>query len=192
MRRELDLKRRLHSLESLSEAVGAMKSLSAHHYRDVRKAVEPARVYREGIQRLAAWAGAELAAGAGGAGLLVIGAEVGLCGGYNAHVIDLGARQRAELGKGPTFCVGRRAAALLARLGPDVDRTYSGPAGVDGVTGLLLKLAEDMLTTYAGEGLSSFDIVYTPFQGVGATTPRHVRLLPIETVQSTASTSRRR
>jgi F-type H+-transporting ATPase subunit gamma len=45
---------------------------------------------------------------------------------------------------------------------------------------LLLSLAEDVLTLFAQQRLSSFDIVSSRFGGVGTTRPTAVRLLPIE------------
>lgn len=180
MKREVELKRRLRSLHALGEAVGAMKSLSAHHFREARGAVEPARAYRTGVERIVGFAGANLGAGHGAAGLLVIGAELGLCGGYNATMIEAGARRRAELGDGPTFSVGHRGAAMLRRRGVNVIRVYRGPTSVRGVTGLLLQLAEDVLTTYANQNLSSFHIVSSRLGGVGAASPQSVRLLPVE------------
>jgi len=180
MKRELELRRRMHSLQALEEAVSAMKSLSAHHFREARKAVEPARAYREGIERILGWVGTTLAAGEGPAGLLVIGSELGLCGSYNARVVEAGARRREELGDGPTFCVGHRATTLLARRDVEVNRSYGAPASVGGITGLLLRLAEDVLTRYATERLSRFDIVSSRFGGVGLVQPTSVRLLPFE------------
>jgi F-type H+-transporting ATPase subunit gamma len=180
MKREYEPKRRLRSLQSLGEAVRAMKSLSAHHFRDTRNAVEPARVYREGVERILARAGATLGAGSGPPGLLVIGGELGLCGGYNAHVVAAGAQRRAELGQGPTMCVGHRAGALLARRDVEIRRVYGAPTSVRGITDLLLRLAEDILTTYVAERLSSFDIVSSRFGGVGIDRPISVRLLPLE------------
>jgi F-type H+-transporting ATPase subunit gamma len=188
MKREIELKGRLRSLEALGEAVSAMKSLSAHHLREARNSVQPARRYRDGVAQILEWAGATLTAGDGGAGLLVIGAELGLCGGYNAHLIELGARHRAELDHGPTFCVGHRAAILLKRRDVDVDRVYGGPTSVRGITALLLKLAEDMLTAYATERLSSFDIVSSRFAGVGKASPASIRLLPVEPEESDVTT----
>ena len=179
MKREIELERRLRSLQGLGEAVGAMKSLSAHHFREARRAVGTAGRYRDGLERIAGWAGASLPAADGGAGLLVIGAELGLCGGYNAQLVEPGTKQRKALGEGPTFCVGRRAAIQLGRRDVTVTRTYPGPTGVQGITGLLVELAQDMLTTYAAEDLSSFDIVSSTFAGVGKTTPSTSRLLPI-------------
>jgi len=180
MKREVELKRRLRSLGSLREAVGAMKSLSAHHFREARQAVEPARTYRDGVERILGWTGASLPAGDGGRGLLVIGAELGLCGGYNAEMIDAAAKRRAELGEGPTLCVGHRAATLLGRRDVAIAKTYDGPTSVLGIPGLLLSLAEDVLTAFANESLSSFDIVSSRFGGVGKASPATVRLLPIE------------
>jgi F0F1-type ATP synthase gamma subunit len=102
MKREVELSRRLRSLEALGQAFSALKGLSAHHFRQARNAVEPARAYREGVERLFRWSGAAIGAGGGGgAGLLVIGAELGLCGSYNAQLVDAGAARRAELREGP-------------------------------------------------------------------------------------------
>ena len=181
MKREYDLKRRLRSLQTLGEAVSAMKSLSARHFRETRSAVEPARVYREGVERFLGWAGAGLPPGDGPAGLLVIGGELGLCGGYNAHLVTAGAARRMELGPGPTLCVGHRAGALLARRDIEIGRVYAAPTSVRGIADLLLNLAEDVLQIYVTERLASFDIVSSRFDGVGIDRPTGVRLLPLET-----------
>lgn len=178
MKRERDLTRRVRSLEVLGEAVSAMKSLSAHHFRQCRAEVEPARIYRSGIERLAGIAGAALAGGDGPAGLLAIGSQLGLCGGYNARVAALAAQQRAELGDGPTICVGQRAAALLARHGVAIAITHAGPTSVGGLPELLLSLAGDLLRRRARERWSSLDVVSTRFEGVGASDPALTRVFP--------------
>lgn len=180
MKREVELERRLRSLKALGEAVGAMKSLSAHHFRDARRVLEPARAYRQSVERIAGWVGASLPAGDGPTGLLIIGAELGLCGSYNARLVDAAAERRAELGEGPTLCVGRRAAAMLGRREVEPHKVYEGPTSARGITGLLLELAEDVLTRYADERLSCFEIISSRFDGVGNTPPTRTRLLPIE------------
>lgn len=179
MKREHDLGERLHSLEALGAAVGAMKSLSAHHFRAARAGLEAARAYRDGISRAAGIVGAALPAGDGPSGLLVIGSELGLCGGYNTHVVAAAARRRAELGAGPTLCVGRRAAAYLARLAIDVDRTYPAPASVQGITEVLLRLAQDTLGHYVARRMACFEVVSSRFEGVGVDRPTTTRLLPV-------------
>jgi len=180
MRREIELKRRLRSMKALGQAVGALKSLSAHHFRHARQTVEPARIYRDGVGRILEGSGVSFPSGDGAAGLLVVGAELALCGGYNTQMVEAGLRCRAELGAGPTFCVGHRAHILLGRRGIELQRTYHGPTSVEGLASLLLKLAEDVLTSFASENLASFDIVSSRFSGVGAASPTTVRLLPIE------------
>ncbi|MCA9711449.1 MAG: F0F1 ATP synthase subunit gamma, partial [Myxococcales bacterium] len=57
---------------------------------------------------------------------------------------------------------------------------------VRGITGLLLELAEDVLTTYADEQLSCLEIVSSRFQGVGATPPTTTRLLPLQATNAEA------
>ena len=180
MKREYDLKRRLRSLQTLGEAVSAMKSLSAHHFRETRSAVEPARVYREGVERFLSWAGTALTPGDGAAGLLIVGGELGLCGGYNARIVAAGAGRRSELGPGPTLCVGHRAGTLLVRRDVAIRHVYAAPTSVRGITELLLRLAEDVLQMYVAERLATVDIVSSRFAGVGNAQPTSVRLLPLE------------
>lgn len=191
MKRELELTRRLQALRTLGDAVGAMKSLSAHHFREARHAVEPARAYREGLDRLRGWAASTLPAGDGPSGLVVMGGELGLCGAYNAQIVEAGVARRAALGPGPTICVGRRAASLLGRRQVTLVATYGTPTGVRGIPALLLQLAEDLLTRYARQQLSSVEIVSGRFGGVGAVRPVSVRLLPFD-VRVATTTARPR
>jgi F-type H+-transporting ATPase subunit gamma len=178
MKRSADLERRLRSLEALGEAVGAMKSLSAHHLRESRGAVAPARAYREGVERILASTGASIPRGNGPCGMLVIGAELGLCGGYNSRMVAAATEHRHGLGAGPTLCVGHRASMLLARQGIEVARTFGAPTSTRGVPALLLQLAEEALDTYVGHGLSRLDVVSSRFGGVGVETAVVAQLLP--------------
>lgn len=184
MKREHELKRRLRSLSTLGEAISAMKSLSAHHFREARGAVEPARSYRQGVAQLLRVTGVSLPAGMGPAGLLVIGGDLGLCGGYNARLVAAGRQRRDELGEGPTICVGRRLGVLLGRRRVEVRHIYAAPMSVRGIPELLLRLAQDILTMYAKEQLSSFEIISSRFGGVGAEHPTTTRILPFEAAPS--------
>jgi F-type H+-transporting ATPase subunit gamma len=187
MKREVELRRRLRSLEGLGEMVGALKSLSAHHFRELRKSVRPAREYREGIEEILKVSGASLPGGTGPAGLLVIGGELGLCGSYNAEVVQSGVRARQALGEGPTFCIGRRAAALLRRSAIDVQFPYGAPTSLHGIASLLLRLMEDVLEVHVARRMGSFDVVASRFDGIGVTHPVRVRLLPVAVEPSHAA-----
>lgn len=179
MRRAQELERHLRTLETLGEAIGAMKSLSARHFRDSREAVAPARVYREGVEAVLHGAGASLTAGPGPALLLVIGGELGLCGSYNARLVAAAVREREALGPGPIVCVGHRAATLLSRRGLEVSAAYRGPASVAGIPEFLLRLAEDVLTAFMKERRSILEVISARFEGVGRAPAVVARLLPI-------------
>jgi F-type H+-transporting ATPase subunit gamma len=180
VKRELDLARHLHSLTTLAHAISSMKSLSAHHFRQMRAELQSARSYRTGIDHLLESTGARLPAGRGAKGILVLGADLGLCGGYHAALVAAATERRRELGPGPTYCLGRRTGRLLVRHGTDVARTYTAPSSVHGVTEALLGLAQEVLTEYVTRDLSSLDVLSACFEGVGSYSPRFTRLLPVD------------
>lgn len=181
MKRENSLRRRLKSLETLSSAVGALKSLSAHHFRSARAALPAARAYREGIDdALAALGIHQSGAAHGDPAILVIAADLGLCGGYNwelaATAIDHHHQSQAQR----VYCVGHRPVSSLRRSGLFVDRQYSAPTSVSGLTDLLLQLAEDLLVDYLDGRFSSLNVISARFQGVGQFIPVSTRLLPVD------------
>lgn len=192
MRRENELRRRLRSLSTLGSAVAAMKSLSARQFREARAALDTARTYREGVARLASDSAASLPAGNGPAGLVLVGAELGVCGGYNARLAAFAHAHRAELGDGPTLCVGRRTAGMLERRGVKPLEVYRAPASVPGITEVLLRVAERMLVLYVAEDLASFDVVSSALEGVGASRPSATRILPIEPLEPGGARTHRR
>ncbi len=179
MKREHELELRLKSLSTLHQAVVAMKSLSAHHFHAARGALGPSRSYREGVDRIIESTGAELGAGVGPRGLLIIGGELGFCGSYNARVASEGVAYRSQHSDGPTVCVGRRTAAALRRRGLQLERVHATPSSAAGMTHALLTLAEDVLGLYMAGRLSAFDVVASRFRGVGVVEPRVVTLLPL-------------
>ncbi|MCA9631138.1 MAG: F0F1 ATP synthase subunit gamma [Myxococcales bacterium] len=178
MTRELDLKRRLTALSGLRDAVGAMKSLSAHHFRETRSVALSAREYRAGVESIVARVGCALRPGSGPVGLIVVGAELGLCGGYTSRVVEKALERLAETGPGPCFCVGKRTRSLLERRGVEVSGSYPGPSGVRELDSLLLGLAERLLRAFVEQDLSALDVVSSHFAGVGSQQPKVVRLLP--------------
>jgi len=180
VKRERDLELRLQSLETLGQAVTAMKSLSAHHFRTVRQALDPARAYRDGVDQMLDRTGARLPAGGGPVGLLVIGGELGFCGAYNARIAEAATALRAEAGPGPSLFVGRRATLYARRRGLVVDRAYSSPASLEGMTEALMQVAEDILTDYIALDCKRFVVLNHRCQGVGVFDPLATTLLPID------------
>lgn len=182
MKRENTLRQKAESLETLSEAVGAMKSLSAHQFRAAREALPAARAYREKIDEILSAIGVRQSTASGTArGVLLIASDLGLCGGYNSRLTEAAIARHRDLDASTLYCVGRRPRRILERAGLTIDRHYESPSGVSGLTELLLQLAEDVMDDYVDGAFGILEVVSARFDGVGAFTPIHTRVLPLET-----------
>ena len=180
MIREQHLRRRLHTLETLNEAVSAMKALSAHHFRLSRQALTPARVYRTQIETAVAEVGVHHETNSTARrGLLLIASDLGLCGDYNTRLVQAAIDEYHREGEGPLYCVGRRSRAVLAKYDVDPQRVYHAPASVDGLPSLLLQLAQDMLDDFLRQQMGSLFVVSARFEGAGRFSPVVTRVLPI-------------
>ena len=186
MKRENALRRRLRSLETLTEAVGAMKSLAAHHFRSARAALPSARAYRQDIDEAIAALGLHQAntTAREASGLLLVAADLGLCGGYNSQLTGATVERHRKSPAQRVYCVGHRPISALKRAGLNVDRAYNAPTSVAGLTDLLLRLGEDLLVDYLDGMFSTLDVISAQFQGVGEFAPVSTRLLPIDPHQS--------
>lgn len=180
MKRELTIRHRLDSVRMLNDAVNAMKSLSAHHLRASRAGIAPARAYRDGIDALLASTGITQAAPATQtSAVLLIAADLGLCDGYTQRLVDAAVAER-RTGPGPFYCVGRRSLRALKRDGiQDIARDYEMPTSADGVTHILLTVADDVLGGYLRGEYGRLLVVSARFDGVGAFTPTVTRVLPV-------------
>lgn len=181
MRREHSLRKRLHSLETLSEAIGAMRSLAAHHFRTARSALPAAQAYREGIDQALRTVSLHHPPPSGdAAGILLIAADLGLCNGYNSQLTAKAIEQHRLLDARRMYSVGRRPRSALRREGITVQREYTAATSTAGLTELLLHLAEDLLDDYLNGRFGSLTVVSARFDGVGSFTPVSHRLLPID------------
>lgn len=185
MKREHSVRRRLHSLETLSEAVGAMKSLAAHHFRSARSALPAAHAYREGVDEAIAAIGLpEREMSCNASAILLIAADLGLCGGYNSRLAVAAIDHVDRLNAKRVYCVGNRPLSVLKRSNLVVDRQYSAPTSVSGLTELLLSLGEDLLVDYLDGQFESLNVVSARFEGIGQFAPICTRLLPIDPPKS--------
>jgi len=183
VKREQSLRRRLRSLHTLHDAVGAMRSLSAHHFRLLRKALPEARGYRDQMQQIIAEVGLHQKLHAQApTGLVVVASDLGLCGDYNSELVRATMRQREEHGPGPLYSVGRRIRGALSRAGIELSQTYDTPASVQALVHVLLALAQDVLADYATERIGRLFVVSARFEGVGRFSPVSALVLPIEPV----------
>ncbi len=188
MKREQTLRRKLHSQRTLHEAVSAMRSLAAHHFRVARAAVPAARAYRQNIDRALGAIGISQPPRAETApGLLVVAADLGLCDGYSSRVAELTLKRHHEQPSAVVYVVGRKALPALQRAGLPIDHQYRTPTSAAGLTPLLLELAQDTLSDYLSGKISQLDVVSAKFEGVGVFHPEITRVLPVTPVEKSAS-----
>jgi F-type H+-transporting ATPase subunit gamma len=178
--RERVLERHLRTLGTLEEAVGALRSLSAQHFRAARAPLEAVRAYRDEVGRfLAVLEPAGTSSPGGPAGLVVVAADLGLVGDYTARLVREALALRSEVGPGPLVCLGRRAVAPLIKAGQKLEAIQPAPTSVAGLTGVLLPLVDALLALRREGRLAALWLVAARFEGAGAYTPVGVPLLPV-------------
>jgi F0F1-type ATP synthase gamma subunit len=180
--RERVLLRRLRTLETLDEAVGALRALSAQHFRAVRGLVPAARAYRDEVAAsLGVLGDAGALDGEVGAppGVVLVAADLGLVGDYVPRLVHEALALRAEQGAGPLFCLGHRAVAPLERAAVRADRVLDAPTTVASLPGLLLPLVDEILAARRSGALGALWLVAARFEGAGRFSAVRVPVLPV-------------
>ncbi len=177
------LRRRLRTLETLEEAVGALRSLSAQHFRSARAVLPSARAYRDELDAMLGVLGpgietAEVASAAP-AGAVLFASDLGLVGDFTSRLVRETLDLRAACGAGPVLCVGRRALSALARAGVSPATIQPAPSSVAGALGVLLPLVDEILSLRRSGLLGDLWLVAARFEGAGHYRPVRVRLLPV-------------
>ena len=186
MKRQQFLQHRLQTLSALEDAVGAMRSLSAHHFRRARGALPSARKYRDEMNMVISEIGIRQPLHVGvPAGLLVIASDLGLCGDYNSRLSHLAVQEAKRHAVESVYSVGRRSRAALAKNAIVPIRTYDAPASLEGLSRVLLGLAQDVMEDYLALKIGSLQVVSASFEGVGHFSPLSIQVLPIVSVEGT-------
>ena len=181
MSRERVLQRRLRTLATLKEAVSALRSLSAQHFRGARAPLAAVRIYRDEVQRFLGVLEASPASSPaeGPAGIILVAADLGMVGDYTARLVRESLALRSELGPGPLVCLGHRAVSPLAKAGVKPVSLQPAPTSVAGLTGLLLPLVDTLLSLLGAGELGSLWLVAARFEGAGEYRPMRVPVLPV-------------
>jgi len=187
--RERALLRRIRTLQTLEEAVGALRALSAQHFRVARGRLPAARAYRDEIT--AALGVLEPSASPGKpeenapTGVVLIAADLGLVGDYTPRLVREALELRAERGVGPLFCLGHRALGPLEREGVRPDRVHSAPTSVGSLPSLLLPLVDEILALRGTGELGPLWLVAARFEGAGQFRVVRVPILPVVAAPAT-------
>jgi len=181
MSRERVLQQHLRSLGTLQDAVGALRSLSAQHFRAARLPLAAVRTYRDEVEGfLGVLQRSDPAVRREGpTGIVLITADLGLVGDYTARLVRESLTLRAESGPGPLICLGHRALSPLARAGVKPVSVQPGPTSVAGLTSLLLPLVDAILSLRRAGQLASLWLVAARFEGAGKYSPVRVPVLPV-------------
>jgi F-type H+-transporting ATPase subunit gamma len=182
MSRERALRRRLHVLGTLHETVDALRSLSAYHFRAARAALAAARAYRAGVEATLGVLDTLPPFDMGVDGppaIVLVAADLGLCGDYGVRMAEEAVAARAEIGPGPLWCVGRRVVRPLARAGVVPDRVWAGAAGTAALARVLIPLANEIVAAREAGRIGSLLLIAARFEGAGRFRPVRVPLLPV-------------
>jgi len=184
-----DIKRRIRSVKNTQQITKAMKMVSAAKLRRTQAATVASRPYahklEEILERIVASAGETkhplmLERPVKSAAIILVSADRGLAGGYNANVIRKGILEAARLGDTEVsfFAVGRKGRDFLRRRKKKIDGELIGlkdvPSFIDAQN-----LAQQMVDSFLGGKYDAVYIVYQEFITTVQQRPAIKQLLPI-------------
>lgn len=189
MQNTRDIKRRINSVRSTQQITKAMEMVAAAKLRRAQANVVAARPYVSKlaevisriVQRGVDVSHTLLEPRPGGPAYVVVAADRGLCGAYNANVLRF-ARETIAAAPGPVAVVGRKAREAMTKQGMDIIAQVSlqqeEPCYDDAVNIM------GPLFSYFDEGVfGSLHLIYTEFISPLQYRPRKVQLLPVTGVE---------
>lgn len=187
------IRRRIRSVQSTRKITKAMELIAASRIMKAEQRVAASRPYALRMAKVMA----NLAEATGGvvdhpllevreetrsAAVLVIAADRGLCGAYNANVLKEAERALRELGvpERSVVAVGRKAKGYFSYRGVEVEVTFEGITDTPRY-GDAKEVAGYLLRQYLDGEIDRVELVYTEFENAARQVVRRVQLLPIDT-----------
>ncbi|MZP30773.1 F0F1 ATP synthase subunit gamma [Heliobacterium undosum] len=182
-----DIKRRIRSIKSTQQITKAMKMVAAAKLRKAQEKVIQARPYAKRIQGVLS----RLVAAATDVnhplletrevkrvGYVVITADRGLCGGYNANIIRKVNNETKGRDDVSLVCVGRKSRDFFKRMGNTIEAEYVG-LGEDISFGMAKEIAAKVMELYEQGTVDQVQLVFTEFYSALTQKPVQMQLLPI-------------
>lgn len=185
-----DIKRRISSVKSTQKITKAMKMVAASKLRRAQAAITQARPYAMHMRNLVDAltqrsdfdAHPLLKAGDPGAvAVIVVTSDKGLCGGFNANIVNraLAAREKEFKGKNVDLAVaGRKGLEALKRRDVAIVHNYTGLADQPGV--LSKSIVQDVAADFAEGKFAEVYCLYNEFKSAVQQSVTLERLLPLE------------
>lgn len=184
-----DIQRRIHGVESTQKITKAMELISASRIIRAERRVKEARPYAEKLTQVIR----DLAATTeklehplleqkdqGAHAVLVVSADRGLAGAYNANVLRLAERTRRDLGDElAAYAIGRKAISAYRFRRIDMTAQWSGFSDTpryENAQEVATKLIED----YSEGRIRAAKLIYTKFESLMLQRPVAVDILPVK------------
>lgn len=197
-----EIRRRIRSVKNISQVTKAMEAVAASKMRRAQNQVLATRPYAQKAQEVLSYI-ARLNTTEGDldvlineraeikrVGILLVTADRGLAGGFNANVIRTAAqfmrRQRAEGREVEVITVGRKGRDWLLRYDPVVRAEFIG-LGDTPTTNDIAPITRILLDDYRTGRFDQVYAVYTDFVNTLVQTPVVHKLLPVEPAEPSVS-----
>lgn len=194
-----DIRRRIRAVRNMQQITKAMKMVAASKLRKSQEKVLAARPYAGQLQEvLARLAAARVDLNhpllekrpVRKTGFIVITADRGLCGGYNANMIrmtrGLLAGQTSEVG---LVTVGRKGRDFFRRREVPILAEFTG-LGDRPSYGQARQIAQEVIRLYQEKEIDEVYLAYTEFRNAISQRPLVIKLLPIETPEQKPGATR--
>jgi F-type H+-transporting ATPase subunit gamma len=187
MAQEREIATRIHSLDELAEIVTAIRAIAASQMQQAVRSSEAIGRYSELIGRALSDAasllplGEAIALTAGKRGLVLFGAEHGLCGGFNQQLLRAVQHDFQEKAEKPLLIVvGSRAVRLCAEHGLQPDVALPMATHCAGVTGTAHRVAADLYRMFSERQVGRVELVYLTHIGGPVLKVQRQSLLPLD------------
>ncbi|AVX19549.1 ATP synthase F1 subcomplex gamma subunit [Carboxydocella sporoproducens DSM 16521] len=183
-----DIKRRIKSIKNTEQITKAMKMVAAAKLRKAQDKVFQARPYaRELAGTLSRLAGAALDSThplmvkreVKKVAFVVVTADRGLCGGYNANIIRKVRSEISAFNDVSLICVGRKGRDFFRRIGVPIIAEFTG-LGEEARYQDAKLIAETIVDLYLKGEFDEVYVVYTEFFSALTQRPKTIKLLPVE------------
>jgi F-type H+-transporting ATPase subunit gamma len=182
------IKRRIGSVQSTQKITRAMELISSSRIIRAHQRVEAARPYAEQMRRLMASVAQRVTNldhplltrrdEVNTIGTIVITADRGLAGAYNANVIRAAERDMTAHGKQTRlFVAGKKGVSYFRFRGYDIEESWTGVSDQPSI-GDARNIASAVAESFSNGDVDEVRLAYTRFESIGSQRPVVMQLLP--------------
>jgi F-type H+-transporting ATPase subunit gamma len=183
-----DIKRRIGSVQSTQKITRAMELISSSRIIRAQQRVEAARPYAEQMRRLMASVAQRVTTldhplltrreETNTVGTIVITADRGLAGAYNANVIRAAERDMTAHGKQTRlFVAGKKGVSYFRFRGYDIDQSWTGVSDQPSI-GDARNIASAVSESFSNGDVDEVRLAFTRFESIATQRPVVMQLLP--------------